>query len=390
MYLGDFGAAADWIQGDNVSEGNQVQHYWLNTITNEIRYTAPPPDFVPTYVAPASTASATVAPVNPTSGAAPGIYAWGWYYPAASLDYQNQQEVAGWLDISDPRATSFSDPPANAPAPPGFAVKYVGDVNESSMSFYGNVFQDAAGNYYNDGAIVTRLTKTQIQNALQGAATALKEASVHDSVFNSPLTILALPLLIYGLPALMAATSGEATATAAATAGSGDTSALVAALDAQDAAQVALEQAIADVNGSLATSSVADVAQQASNVADALSSHASAVGETIADPAAQAAAQAAQGAAANLQTAASAAGTASTASTAAGLLSALRTAGSAAAAIGSILAVARGTGGQIRPVTTLPPGYQSPYLTQASAGSTNNGMLLLAAGVAAVFLLRGK
>jgi len=374
------------------SEGLPTRAYWIDFATEVRSYTDPRPHS--------------------------GRYTWAGWPSNALSDSGASPTTWGWVDLAwletDPQYTGaiFANAPGNAPPAPGPVAIDQGFVSEQGMGLQGEVFKDSAGTYYIHGAPITNLSAAQVQQALTGQATAQAEAAIahHDSTWLdsplAPLAVFALPALIYGIPALMSAASStggataltsvsDAAATAAGATGSIDTEALVAALNAQDAAQIALEQAIADVNGTLATSTVADVAQQASSIADSLSSQASAVGETVTTPAAQAAAQTAQAAAANLQTAAAAASTTSTATTAAGLLAALKTAGAAAAAVGSIIAVARGT--TARPVSSISPygtgltyGAQSPYLTQGSLSSTNSSMLLLAAGIAAVFLLRGK
>lgn len=372
------GAFADWIQQSNWnSDTGMMDTYWYNRVTGDISYTAPPPDPVSTV---------TAAPI-PTEH-----YVWA----------RSGADAGQWVNIATiSPAIQYIYGESPTAAAPGPVVQFAGNVNESTLGLHGDVFKDNAGNYYINGALITSATPAQIQSAIAGQAVAQAQAVVANksSWLNSPLAplaVFALPALVYGLPMLTATASGD-TAAAAAGVSSDTTSALVDALNAQQAEQTALEQAIAAADAAPSATTILDAANQAQSAASALSDQAAQTAAATTDPAIQAAATQAQTAAETLSsaasTAAAAAPAATTAGTAASLLSGLKMAASAAAAGAALInSVTRAKATAARPVSTITPytGTRSPYLTQASLGGTNSTMLLLAAGAAAFLLMRGK
>jgi hypothetical protein len=374
------GAFADWVQQSNWnSDTGTMDTYWYNRVTGEVSYTAPPPD-------PVATTSASPAV---TYTAPPEYYVWA----------RSGSDAGQWTNIANIAQGIqyiYNEPPSGAP--PGIAVQFVGYVNESTLGLRGDVFKDSAGNYYINGARITNATPAQIQAAIAGQAVAIAQAEVANksSWLDSPiapLAVFALPLLVYGLPMLMATGTADAGA-AAAGVSSDTTSALVEALNAQQAEQVALEQAIAAADAAPSATTVLDAANQANNAADALSNQAAQYSAATTDPGIQAAASQANDAANALKVAAgkAAGGAGGDPFTWGGLLTGLKGAAAAAGAAGTLIsAVTRAKATAARPNVYVPPaGYKSPYLTQAGVGGTNQTMLLLAAGAAAFLLLKRK
>lgn len=333
----------------------------------------------------------------PPPGAGSGTPAANWYtqvnVPLPPTDIYQPPQWA-WMSIAD---ISLGKEPGdawtktydNVPAG-GIALYWVTSGTESALGLNGDIYQDSAGDYYvtlNDGTVIKatgsgatgNFTRAQIQNEITSFNNVIAEKKAANQAETLKMAALIAGGLAYAFaPAISAAGSAttETTATTAATSSTIDTTALVNELASQQADQLALEQAIADANGSLSLGSVVDAADKAVSAANSLSDQAANVASTVADPAAQAAAQSAQSAASTLQTAAAAASTAPSAVTGAGLLSALKVAGSAAASIGTILTVAmRKTGVAARPGGYLPPGTNLTQAANAGIG-TNLGPMI--------------